>query len=130
MPERRLRLRSGRIAWLAVAPSASVASICAAPSATSSPRRLSATAAAVIALPITIPPTGTRYRACGLNTPSATTSNSVLAPASASAISSGQNARGTRLARPRAVKAPNSTMAASSAITNPRLSWSKITLIT
>ena len=43
-----------------VAPSASVASIAAREPPTSSASRLSATAAAVIALPITIPPTGTR----------------------------------------------------------------------
>jgi len=40
-----------------------------------------------------------------LNTPSATTSARVVVPASASAISSGQNAPGTRLARWRAVSA-------------------------
>ena len=47
----------------------------------SSPRRLRATAAAVIALPTTIPPTGTRKRGSGSNTPSATTSTSVRPPA-------------------------------------------------
>jgi hypothetical protein len=47
IPERRLRRVMGRIAWVAVAPSASVASIRPAASWTSSPRRLSATADAV-----------------------------------------------------------------------------------
>jgi hypothetical protein len=60
IPERRPRVRIGRIAWLAVTPSASVASICALPWATSSPSPFRETAAAVIALPITIPPTGMR----------------------------------------------------------------------
>ena len=71
----------------------------AAPARISSPSRLSDTAAAVIALPITMPPTGTRKRGSGSNTPSATTSASVVVPASASATSSGPNAPGT-LARP------------------------------
>ena len=60
IPERRLRVTSPRAAWREVAPSASIASIWRLPSCTSSASRLSATAAAVIELPITIPPTGTR----------------------------------------------------------------------
>ena len=60
IPERRLRRMIGRIACALVAPSARRASIAPAESVTSSPSLLSATAAAVIALPITIPPTGTR----------------------------------------------------------------------
>ena len=60
IPERRLRVTSPRAAWFEVAPRARVASIRAAPPRTSSPRRLSATAAAVMEFPITIPPTGTR----------------------------------------------------------------------
>ena len=60
IPERRARRTIGAAASCAVAPSASVASIFARESVTSSPRRLSATAEAVIALPITMPPTGTR----------------------------------------------------------------------
>ena len=60
VPERRLRRTLGAAATVAVAPSARVASISRARSVISSPSRLSATAAAVIELPITIPPTGTR----------------------------------------------------------------------
>ena len=60
MPERRLRVTAPRAASPAVAPSASVASIWFLLPDTSSASRLSATAAAVIALPMTIPPTGTR----------------------------------------------------------------------
>jgi hypothetical protein len=71
-----------------------------------------------------------RYRACGSNTPSANTNPSVVAPDTARAISSGQNACGTLRARERAVNAPNSTIAASSATTNARWSWSKISLMT
>ena len=74
MPERRLRRTTGSIACVAVAPSASVASIRARRARTSSPSRLSATAAAVIELPTTMPPTGTRKRGFGSKTPSATTS--------------------------------------------------------
>jgi hypothetical protein len=48
----------------------------------------------------------------------------------ASAISSGQKACGTRLARRRAVSAPNSTMTAISAITKTSSSWSKMNLMT
>ena len=59
IPERRARRTIGRAASRAVAPSASVASILARESPTSSPSRLRATADAVIALPTTIPPTGT-----------------------------------------------------------------------
>ena len=59
IPERRLRVTESRAASQAVAPSASVASIRSAEPRTSSARRLSETAAAVIAFPITIPPTGT-----------------------------------------------------------------------
>ena len=60
VPERRARRTNGAAASRAVAPSARVASIAARDSVTSSPSRLSATAEAVIALPIIIPPTGTR----------------------------------------------------------------------
>ena len=60
IPERRLRLTTPSAACREVAPSASVASIRPREPFTSSPSRLSATAAAVIAFPITIPPTGTR----------------------------------------------------------------------
>ena len=60
IPERRARRTKGAAASWAVAPSARVASILSRESAISSPRRLSATAEAVIALPITMPPTGTR----------------------------------------------------------------------
>ena len=96
----------------------------------SSPSRLSATAAAVIAFPTTIPPTGTRNRGFGSNMPSATTSTSVRPPACASAISSGQKAPGTWRARLRAVSAPNRTIAEISATTNTSWSCSKIALIT
>ena len=60
IPERSARRTVGAAASRAVAPRARVASIRARASAISSPRRLRATALAVIALPITIPPTGTR----------------------------------------------------------------------
>ena len=60
IPERRARRTIGSAASRAVAPSASVASIRARESCISSPSRFSATAEAVIALPITMPPTGTR----------------------------------------------------------------------
>ena len=60
IPERRLRRTIGAAAWVEVAPSASVASISRAWPVTSSPSRLRATAAAVIELPTTMPPTGTR----------------------------------------------------------------------
>ncbi len=60
IPERRLRRTIGAAAWVEVAPSARVASISRACRVTSSPSRFRATAAAVIALPTTIPPTGTR----------------------------------------------------------------------
>ena len=60
MPERRLRVTRSREASQDVAPSASVASIRRADPRISSARRLSDTAAAVIAFPITMPPTGTR----------------------------------------------------------------------
>ena len=60
IPERRLRVTVARAAWNEVAPSASIASIWRRPSCISSASRLSATATAVIELPITMPPTGTR----------------------------------------------------------------------
>ena len=60
MAERRLPVTSPSVACRAVAPSASAASSRRAWPRTSSASRLSATAAAVIALPITMPPTGTR----------------------------------------------------------------------
>jgi hypothetical protein len=60
IPERRLRVTAPRAASRAVAPSASVASIWPAEPRISSASRFSDTAAAVIALPITMPPTGTR----------------------------------------------------------------------
>ncbi len=59
-PERRLLVTMPLAACLDVAPRASAASSWAARPAASSARRLRATAAAVIELPITIPPTGTR----------------------------------------------------------------------
>jgi hypothetical protein len=54
----------------------------------------------------------------------------VLVPASASAISSGENACGTWRARRFAVIAPNRTIAAISATTNTIRFWSKISLMT
>ena len=60
MAERRLRVTRSLVACPALAPSASVASIRPAWSATSSASRFSATAVAVMALPMTMPPTGTR----------------------------------------------------------------------
>jgi hypothetical protein len=91
---------------------------------------LRATAAAVIALPITIPPTGTRKRGSGSMTPSATTRPRVLAAATDSDPSSGQKTSGTRRARCRAVKAPKITITASSATTRPMSSSSKMMSIT
>ena len=54
----------------------------------------------------------------------------MVAPAIASAISSGQKAPGTFLARLRAVSAPKTTITASRAKTSQSVSASKISLIT
>ena len=54
----------------------------------------------------------------------------MVPPASASAISSGQKAPGTFVARLRAVNAPKTTITASSAKTSQIVSASKISLIT
>ena len=89
-----------------------------------------ATAALVIELPITIPPTGTRYCGFGSKIPSASTRPSVVAAATESAIAIGPSACGTFFARPRAVSDPNVTITASRPTTSSRLSSSKIAWIT
>ena len=95
IPECRLRRTIGAAASAELAPSARVASICRADEVTSSPRRFSATAAAVIALPITMPPTGTRYWGVGSKMSSARTSPRVMRAAVESAIRSGPRTPGT-----------------------------------
>jgi hypothetical protein len=83
---------------------------------------MSATAAAVIEFPMTMPPTGTMKRGVASKMPSPTTSDTVTVAASASAMKSGQKAFGTFFAREFAVNAPKVTIAARRTIT--KISWS------
>ena len=102
-----------------------------APERTSSPSRLSDTAAAVIALPDDH--AADRHQEARLGLEDAERPRPARASSTAatdSAISSGTNEPGTERARPRAVRAPKTTITAISANTKTRLSWSKIALIT
>ncbi len=110
-------------------PDASRASISRAEERSSADSRSSVTAAAVIAFPITIPPSGMIVRGVASRIPIARASPTVAATESPSARTRIANAPGTSRARFRAVTAPRTTMAPSRSTAQPGLPVSKISWI-